>query len=199
MSQFSSPPGAYQHPNPLGGPPPRPGRPWWVWVLGGCGGCALIGIIAVVVLGALGVNALQSEMKNMGPVTAQSVQQSLGSDVPIYPGSNLEVTATRAAKVGMSTVGKLGGQQFANAFKGIGAYVTPDTSDKIFHFYDTKLPALGWKASSTKNTPTAEQHTYQKGNDMLMVQVQQQQGMNVIMLMRGNMSNLRKGGGPPGS
>lgn len=200
MSQFSTPPGAYQHPQPqpLGGPPPRPGRPWWVWVLGGCGGCALIGIIGLVAVSLWFGTMAQQQMKGLENLTPQQVQQSLGSDVPPYPKSTIEMTATKTAKIGLGFAGKVGGAKVQQAFRAVGAYVTTDTADQVFNFYDTKLPKLGWKPLRTQNSGRGEQHLFQKGSDSLMVQVQDQNGQTLIMLMRGNLAGLRKGGASPG-
>ena len=200
MSQFSTPPGTYQHPQPqpLGGPPPRPGRPWWIWVLGGCGGCALVSVIGAVVFALWAGNMAQQEMKKLDNMTPQSIQQSLGSDVPIYPKSSLELTATKGAKVGLGFVGKMGGAKMQNAFRAIGAYVTSDNADQVFNFYDTKLPKLGWKPLRTQSSGRGEQHMFQKGSDTLIVQVQDQNGQTLIMLMRGNLTGLGRGGRTPG-
>ncbi len=199
MNQYPSSPGVYTPTDSLGGPPPRRGRPWWVWVLGGCGGCAVLGLIAVVVLTAiLGAN-VQNALKEMGPVTPQSVQQSLGSDVPIYPNSSLEMTATKAARVSVGVLGKVGGKKIGAMFRGIGAYATPDDADKIFSFYDAKLKKLRWTEVRPQTAAGYEQHLFRKGPDLLIVQVQRQQGTNLIMLMRGSAA-ARTGTAPaPGS
>lgn len=159
-------------------PPPRGGRPWWIWALGGCGGCLLV-VILLVAGGTLFVkNRLQS--MNVGPITPAAMEKSLG--VPAYPGASLEPTITEYT---LKTIRLTTGPSM---FKGVAAYTTPDSPDKVEAFYRKKLTAGGWVPTHTTNNAGAAQQQYQKGREVFIVQEQQHQrngSGTMIMLMRG--------------
>jgi hypothetical protein len=147
-----------------------------VWVLGGCGGCFAI----VVIAGGLFVGRLSNEMKR--PISEQEVRQSLGPEVPIYPGSVFEPIATRAMKATLGVIG-MGGQK--GMFRGVAAYRTSDDAEKVFAWYDKELTSQGWQQRAGTQS---NQRMYQKGdNDMIMVQVQESSstGGRMVVLMRG--------------
>jgi hypothetical protein len=163
--------------------PPRRGRPWWVWVLGGCGGCAAVVIIAGIILVVAGVNYFQSATKDIGPVNQTTVQQSMG-EVPLYPGSAVDVTTTEMTLKVLRPMEKLTGKKI---FRGTAVLTTSDSPDKVLTFYDKKLKALGWTKTSAKTTGIQEQHQYTKGPELLLIQVQNRPGAGgaMITLMRG--------------
>lgn len=170
---------------PPGAPPPRRrGAPWWVWVLGGCGGCLLIAIVAAVIF----FQQVGSAVRDIAstPVTETGTRQALGNEVPIYPGSTFDENSTRGARIGLTVVERAG---MKGLFRGVGAYRSDDSDEKIFAFYDQKMKAQGYTQA---NAQRSNQRVYQKGNDVVLVQVQDQAGGKVIILMRGG-PNLVKG------
>ncbi|HEU4754613.1 MAG TPA: hypothetical protein VFU47_16000, partial [Armatimonadota bacterium] len=179
-------PGMYPPPvgSPLG-PPPRRGRPWWVWALGGCAGCAVLALVASVIFGAWVVGNVQSAMKDVGPMDAASVQKRIGQDVPLYPGSHIETTTTQATAASLRIVEKVAGKQPGAIFRGVAALLTSDSADKVLRFYDQKLKAEGWRPTRTRSTSRGEQHAYQKGGEMVMIQAQEQPQGTMIIIMRG--------------
>jgi hypothetical protein len=188
------PQGTYPPPGPPLSPPGQPPRrrtPWWVWVLSGCGGCAVLALIALIVISVMTVNAVQKAAKEIGPISNASVRQSLGADVPLYPGSTLDPTSTQFAAVTIRTM--LGGR----LIKGIGAMFTQDSPEKVLQFYSDQLKANGWQAGPQQNTGMQEQHQYRKGADMVLVQVQRQPGQGtMITLIRAEFGGGQKAPGP---
>lgn len=171
---------------PPGAPPPRRGKPWWVWTLAGCGGCAVLVVVGGLIATAVGVNQFKAAMDAGGPVTEASVAQSLGGDVPVYPKAVLNPMVTKVTRATLTTMSKMTGKPFDQMFKGVGAYTSADSPDKVISFYDAKLKKLGWKMTKEQSTGMQEQHMFMKKSDGLMVQVQNQQGSTIIILMRGN-------------
>lgn len=172
------PPGPAYGPPPgygPGAPPPRRSGPaWWVWVLGGCGGCLIIALVAMVIM----VNRVKDTFNQ--PVSEAQIRQELGPEVPIYPGSRFDEMGTKVGRGTLNVMG-MGGEK--GMFRGMGAYRTSDTPQKVFDWYDKQLKADGWEPSSQGTT--AQQRMYKKGNDVLLVQAQDQPGGTLIMLMRG--------------
>jgi hypothetical protein len=159
------------------------GRPWWPWVLGGCGGCLLLVIIGIVGFGAW-VTSVVRNVK-VGPVTQQSVKQSLGN-VPLYPNGTLDLRATEAAIRGQA-VGKAftpGAQRVT--WRGVAAVRTSDSADQVIAYYDRELPKGGWASRQTTSMGgLLQQRIYQKGQELLVVQVQSIGGQRQVTLMRG--------------
>lgn len=177
-----TPPGGYTPPPSYPAAPPRQGKPWWIWLLAGCGGCALLMMIGIIIVAAMGVNAFSNLAKSVGPVTTASVQQALGADVPLYPGSTLDPTTTRA----MLTTFKVGEQMTGKSlFRGIAALNTQDSAEKVFQFYDKKLKAGGWKPAQGQGRGGTEQRMYQKGKEMVLIQYQVGGQGPMIVIMRG--------------
>jgi len=140
----------------------------------------LVVIILLVAGGALLVkNRIQS--MNVGPITPAAMEKSLG--VPTYPGASLEPTITEYT---LKTIRLTTG---SSMFKGVAAYTTPDSPEKVEAFYRKKLTADGWVPMRTTSNAGAAQQQYQKGGEVFIVQERQQQGGNrsgtMIMLMRG--------------
>jgi hypothetical protein len=143
----------------------------------------------------MGVNYFKSEMQNTGPITPQTVKQAMGADVPIYPNSQLNEPASR---VMLSTM-KLTARMIGVDVRGVGAYLTADSGDKVSAYYRSHLAALGWRPATTRNTGMQVQETYQKGKDGLMLQIQNQNGNTLYFLMRGDAKLFAPGGMGTGS
>jgi hypothetical protein len=171
----------YSPGTPPASPPPRQGRPWWFWLLAGCGGCSLVAFVvaAIFVFGAM--RFLGDKMKEVGPVTMASMQQAMG-EVPLYPGSTLEEQPTRMILAGLRTAEQLSKRKIA---RGVAVLDTGDTPKEVWQFYGTKLKALGWKPGEGASHRGGEQQSFRKGDEMVMLQVQSQNGRTVIVLMRG--------------
>jgi hypothetical protein len=181
-------PGPYPPPTgptaPLG-PPPRRGRPWWVWALGGCGGCALLSVVLSIVLGSWAVSSFQGAMNEAGPVDPASLQQRIGQDVPLYPGSQVEPTVTRTTSGVLRLTEKAAGKAPGSLFKGAAALITQDMPEKVVAFYDKTLKANGWQVAETRRT-RGDQHAYQKGREMVIIQAREQPGQGtMVLIMRG--------------
>jgi hypothetical protein len=166
--------------------PPRRRSSAWPWLLGGCGGCALLVIVAMVVMGMGAANFVRSAARDIGPVDAKSVQQNLG-EVPLYPGSTLNVAATQGILTTFRLIERAAGKQPGAIFRAVALMETTDTPDKVLEYYDRELQGAGWKQAQARGGGSSQgrQAAYQKGNEMVMVQVQQQQGKTMITLMRG--------------
>jgi len=200
---YTPPPGPGYTPGPGYGPPPRSGRPWWVWLLFGCGGCALLAAIGVAVVGFLGFNTYKSAMQDIGPVTAASVQQSLGSDVPIYPNAQLDLDSTKVVVTSLRVGEKLAGKPRGTIFGGGAIYRTPDSAQKVLGFYDKSMKKEGWQALRAQDTSFQQQHQFQKSGGVAIIQTQKDptSGGTQLTIMRGGseLVNLksRTGGEKP--
>ena len=193
--QPGSPQEGYLPPHPAGPPgrPPRRPTPWWVWALSGCGGCTVLAVIAIIVVAAMGVSSVTSLMRDV-PVDNASVQRSLGPDLPLYPGSSLDPTTTKAAAAGLRISERMTGQKM---LKGAGSMVTQDSPEKVLKFYDQRLKQAGWQSLSLRDTGFQQQRQYRKGSQMVLIQVQQQPGQGtMITLMR---IEVPAGGSLPGN
>lgn len=167
------------------GGPPRRGIPWWGWLAGGCGCSVLLLVLAGLALGTLGYRTLQSVSQGVGPVTPASVQSSLGADVPVYPGGTLDTTATRASLTALRLAEKAANKPYGTIIRGVGVTSTQDSPDQVFAYYDRELGRNGWKRLARKVSGRHEQTTYQKGNDIAVVQVQPASERGTVVIMRG--------------
>lgn len=157
-------------------PPPRRGGPaWWVWVLGGCGGCLLIAIVTLVIF----VRQVSSTFNQ--PVSETQIRQELGPEVPIYPGSTFDELGTKVGRGMLRSIPGFGGEK--GVFRGVGAYRSQDSPSKVFDYYEQKLTAEGWTKSQSNSNQ--QQHTYQKGREVIAIQAQEQAGGTMIILFRG--------------
>lgn len=172
-------------------PPPRPARPWWFWVLGGCGGCAVITLLVVVGLGMAGMNFLNQAKRSIGSVTPQTVQQSLGSDVPLYPGGKLNTQLTSMPLMVMRGVEQGLRRPTGSILKGVAILTTADPPEKVLEFYDTRLKAAGWKPTEQ----SGDERQYQKGSEYVTVAAGTDNSGNGqetnVAIMRGSAEMLR--------
>jgi hypothetical protein len=154
-------------------------------VLGGCGGCVVIVIIGMVAAGLGFANMWKGASKDLPPITPQNIQQLMG-EVPLYPGSTLDATTTQIVWGGVRMGEKAAGKPPGSIFKVVAVCRTQDPPDKILEYYDQTLKGAGWQPAETKNNSGREQKVYRKGQDVVMVQVQEQPGQGtMITLMRG--------------
>jgi hypothetical protein len=154
-------PPASQHP-----PPRGRGAPRWALLLGGCG------LLAALFLGLLAYASVRWFQASASgtPVTPAEVQQSLGTDVPIYPGAVEEPTGTRvlmnAARASQQVV--LPGMR--PALRSAGLFTTTDDAAKVLAFYDRKLAAAGWRRIRSGPESDPSHHFYQKGDEAVSVE-----------------------------
>lgn len=189
--EYAGPPtaGPQLPPSPPGAPPnPRRGAPWWAWLLGGCAGCGVVTAVLVFFLVTSATGFVRSLNTNIGPVTVDAMQQSLG-EVPLYPGSQLDEAQTRNLIIGMrageNIAGRVAGKDVRGMFKGMAMLSTSDPPEKVLAYYDKELETAGWKLSRSQDTAFQEQRIYTKGGESVVVQTQQQPGGTIITLMRG--------------
>jgi len=169
-------------------PAPRQRKPWWVWLLAGCAGCAALVVIGGIILGAFVFNTAKSVMDDVGPVTSASIKQSLGEDLPIYPGSELQITETQGVVTSFRVIEKLTGKAKGSIFGGAAMYSTSDSQEKVLKHYASVMKKAGWTKFNTQQTGFNSQVQYKKGNEFAIVQVQKNPsggGGTMITLMRG--------------
>jgi hypothetical protein len=141
--------------------------------------------VALVMLGMSTANFIKSATGNVGPVNQTTVQQQLG-DVPLYQNGTLDEAATRIIISGFRVGEKLSGKQAGSIFRAAAVQHTQDSPGKVLEWYDQKLRGAGWKATPGQSSGTAvESRSYQKGNDVVMIQAQQKQGNTIVTIMRG--------------
>ncbi len=187
-------------------PPPPPRKsPVLKWVLGCCGGILLLMVIAGIAIGIWIGDQWKQIRAKVGPVTATSMAQSVGADIPVYPGATPDTQSSQAALVPLRAAEHFSGRPVGSLFKGIAAYRSSATSEAILDWYDKKLTAAGWKVGTSQSVAGSEQTTYQKGNEMLTIQAKDLPGTKdrSFVLMRGGSelggrrrSRRNQGGGP---
>jgi hypothetical protein len=171
-------------------PPSGGGSSWWKWVIGGCGGCLLIVIIVLLVSGIAVKGFVENLMKDAGPTTPASVQQSLG-EVPLYPGGTLELNATQAMKVFFLGIERAQRKKPGTIMRGVAFINTPDDAEKVLAWYHKSLTGLGWKREDSRETTSGSnglQRAYRKGDELVLVQVQNRRDGHpgtLVMIMRG--------------
>jgi hypothetical protein len=160
--------------------------PWWGWLLGGCGGCAVVGVLITVALVAFGVNQFQGVMKDVGPVDTKTVKQGLG-EVPIYPSMTINEMGTRVAMGVLRAAEKAAGKEPGSILKTMVVGDTQDAPEKVLKFYQQKLKAQGWveKKQDANSGGNTEQRMFTKGNEVVMIQVQHQNGGTMVTVIRG--------------
>ncbi len=198
--EYPGPPSNSPHlpPSAPGSPPSRRGAPWWAWLLGGCAGCGVVTAVLVFFLVTSATGLVRSINTNVGSVTVDTVQQSLG-EVPLYPGSQLDEDQTRALiltlRAGENLVGRMSGKDVQGMFSGLAMLSTADPPEKVLAYYDQRLQAAGWKVSRSQDTAFQEQRIYTRGGESVIVQTQQQPGGTIITLMRGGRGMQAPAGG----
>jgi hypothetical protein len=158
-----------------------------VWLLAGCAGCAVLVVVASIILIGMGVSAVKSVVNDVGPVTAASIKQSLGEDLPVYPGSELQLAETQGVVTSFRVIEKLSGKPAGSIFGGAAMYVSSDSPEKVLKHYDAAMKKAGWTKFNTQQTGFNTQVQYKKGNEFGIVQVQKSPGTGgtMITLMRG--------------
>ena len=169
--------GAYTPP-----PPPAARRSPWLWVALGCGGAVLLGFVGCASISAVFMNRMKTEMSK--PLDKAAIKKGL-KDTPIYPGATLDENGTKGAHVGIGLFKGMGGKagEVINSME-IAAFKTPDSADKILAWYDTTLTKDGYKQVRSQQSPVSggEQHSYQRGSDVVMVQIPQStRGVSFIL------------------
>jgi hypothetical protein len=179
---MNQPPPGYAPP-----PPPRQGKPWWVWLLAGCAGCVVLLVLGSVILGGIAFTTVKRTFNDVGPVTATSVQQSLGADFPVYPKAELRETETRAVLATFRFLEKMSRKPQGSIFSGAAIYSTPDSHEKVLKYYEAEMEKAGWSKVSTQESGLQTQLQFKKDSGMALVQVQKEPtGTGTqITLMRG--------------
>ncbi len=172
-------------------------------VIGGVVGCLGVLFLLSLVAAFFAVRAAKGVFYT-GAVDRTTMQQKLGSDIPLYPNGVVDELMTRTM---LSTTGfmgkmmsKLGGVEPSAVALG-----TNDSDQAILDYYRRELGAGGWREAKTQRTARGDQHTFQKGEDMLILQIQDhpqgpQKRLLVLMRMRiptgGSNTAPQPGGGP---
>jgi len=144
-------------------------------------------VVAVVLLGVGFVNTVKSVSEGQAPVTAVSVKESLGDDLPVYPGAQLELNGTQSVLTSFRVMEKFSGKNSGSLFRGAGLYSTSDSQEKVTKYYESEMKKQGWTKVTTQNTGFNTQLQYKKGNEFGLVQFQKSgKGTgSIITLMRG--------------
>lgn len=129
-------------------PPPRQGKPWWFWLLIGCAGISMLGAVGVGMASWYAYNYVQKTVSEVGPVDEASVTKALG-EIPLYPGSTLEVDGTKAVLVTFRMAEKWRNEKPGSLVKGAAILNTQDPAEKIVEFYDRELTTRGYVRAST--------------------------------------------------
>jgi hypothetical protein len=151
----------------------------------------VISAIALGVVAFMGFNFVQSAAKEVGPVNNTTVQKSLGSDIPIYPGAKLNQPGTTTALVALRTTEKAmkqGGKSVpGKLFEGIAIYTTADQATKVIEFYEKRMKVAGWAPlqNRAQHSAAVEQRLFRKGKRFAMIQVQEGGAETAITIMRG--------------
>lgn len=164
--------------------PPRRRSPW-LYVGLGCGLLTLLTVGGVIAASYMFVNKIKSEIAK--PIDKTAVIKSLG-DLPVYPGAQFNENMTKAQRATFAAMAKVMPTTSISA----AAFETPDKSDKVFDWYDTKLTSLGYSSYDGGNmtglgSDKYAQQQYKKGDDLALVQVQrhpQAEGKNLLVLIR---------------
>jgi len=127
-------------------PPPRSRSRVWAWVLGGCGGCLVLTIAGCLVAG-FGIRNWVQGITDVGPVNMETVQQRMGPDVPVYPGSTVDEPKTRALLATLKVVESMAKGRGAEE-SAIIAFDSKDAPEKIAPYLRKELVKRGWEKSS---------------------------------------------------
>jgi hypothetical protein len=171
-------------------PPPAPRRSPLLYFGIGCGALLLLmaGCIGVVTYKA--ADAMKAALKE--PLDKDAALKAMG-DAPIYPGAQLNDVMTKTQRVVARGLGRL---TPADRLE-IVAYTTVDPPDQVLDWYEKTMPKKGFEESSSADYSKFGRGTlqkqYRKGNDLVLVQAQQQTretDSTVIVMMR--FYNLRE-------
>jgi len=143
----------------------------------------------------------QNVISSVGPIDQATIGKAIGSDVPQYPNSTLDETTTRITAITLKILGNVGGEKIQGALRGIGAWRTADTAEKVLQFYDARMKKLGWTIAEKGANVRADQHMYRKGSEVVVVQAQDQPNGTVIILFRGGpgLAGAMRGNAPTGA
>ena len=167
---------SYSDPGAAYGPPPPPARARspWMFVGIGCGALLLLVVVAIAVFIGNLSKTMQAEMQK--PYDRAAVMKSL-RDTPVYPNALFHEESSKAMRAALSS---FKWAMPADEIVAI-AYYTNDTPEKVMTWYDEVMPKKGYEPRTSGGMPTRQdviQNQYQKGNDRVMIQVQNAPGNN---------------------
>jgi hypothetical protein len=170
-------------------PPPRRSSPLLYFGIG-------CGILVLLTAGCMGYFAIQ--FKNAAveamkkPLDKDAALKAMG-DAPIYPGAQLNENMTKIQRATMNVLSRM---TPASRME-IVAYSTVDSPEQVMAWYDKVMPKKGFEESASGDYSKFGRGTlhkqYRKGNDLMVVQAQQQTretDNNVLVLIR--FYNLRE-------
>lgn len=137
----------------------------------GCGALALLGV-GLMVVGGLAFTRFGNEIQKEAskPLDKAALMAALG-DTPIYPGAQLDETATQGASVAKKIFG------YAMKDPVVAGLKLPGQKEEAAAWYEKTLPTKGY-------TKTAAQH-FNKGTRELMVIPSETSGGDFITLIVG--------------
>ncbi len=169
-------PGMYVPP-----PPAARGRSPWLYVGLGCGLLVLLSFVGCLVAGKKIADGFSASAKQ--PFDAPKAVAALKTEgIPVYPGATVNEEMSKALRATFSVFEGFPGMS-SMKFNSV-AFTSPGTDEEIADWYDKKLPAAGWKASTAKSPYSGNganvriQHQYIKGTTQLLVQIGDAKGKN---------------------
>jgi len=167
-------------------PPPAPRRSPLLYFGIGCG------VLLLLMAGCAGYFVNQFMIAANKPLDKDAALKAMG-DAPIYPGAQLNETMTKTQRVIAHGFGRMTPADRLEAV----AYSTVDSPEQVLAWYEKTMPKKGFEESASgdysKFGRGTLQKQYRKGNDLVLVQAQQQTretDNTVLVLMR--FYNLRE-------
>ena len=161
-------------------PPPSSKKSPWLYVGLGCGALILLSFGGCVLAGVALKNTLTK------PVDLAAAKASMG-DTPVYPGSKLDETFTRAGGfVGMAMKAAVHAETSA-----VAGYSSPDPISKVFPYFESQLKKEGYTQVPSKSEQI---EMFQKSDDLISVQqsgATSKSGNAVFWVMRFHGPNMK--------